>query len=183
VAISSLVNDVAQSIDTLTAPDGTGRYKLAVGSVDVGLDADSAWHGVATHVDGDAFVASDGIVVIGGVDPTDVPRKALTDDDGRMEFVASGWRGAVTDASSTLTAGGTAEDALASNLTRRWLFIQNVDDTEDLWVDIGTDAVTSQPSIRLVAKAMLVFDGNFVPTARISVVADTTDHPYVAKDA
>lgn len=126
-----IVNERSQSIDALVAPDGTVKTKLGVGIVDLaGLAVDAAWQGVATHVDGDVFVANDGIIVIGGVDGTDVPTKALV-VDGRMVFddpdvrvkvsqtptVSSGSAYAVKDAiGALLTFAGVARTGFLSGV-------------------------------------------------------------------
>lgn len=94
--------------------------------------------------------------------------------------------GAFNDASGDLTAGGTSEEVLPQNQGRQYLFIQNVDDTNPLWVDFGKAAVTDQPSICIPALDVLEFSiagTGVVPTASVNVIAATTGHPFVVKEA
>jgi hypothetical protein len=178
-------NTRAQSLDAVIASDGTPKLKLAVGDVDGGLDNDLAWQGVATHVDGGAVGANDGVVVTAGVDESDgvTPRHNIADEAGKVIVRPDPKIGAFTDISGTITAGGTAQTISAASLTRRYLLIQNVDPDEDMWVDFGVDAVEDQPSIRLAPYGSIVFENSFVPSQAVSVIATTTAHPFTAKEA
>lgn len=53
--------------------------------------------------------------------------------------------GAPTDRSGTITSGGVAQQAMAANSARRYLFIQNVSGG-DLWYSTIGTAVQNQPS-------------------------------------
>lgn len=90
--------------------------------------------------------------------------------------------GTLTDGSGTITTGGTSQQALASNTSRVYLLVQNVGDV-DLWVDFGTAAVQTQPSILLRSGGALTFEGVFVPTGTVNVIGATTGEPFVAKEA
>ena len=109
----SILNTRGQSTDTLWGADGVSRIKLSIGSKDVGLTPDAGWHGVASHMDGDTFDASDGIVIVGGVDGT-TPRKLLVDATGRL-IVASSSSGDLENGCQTL-AGATAEALSAASI-------------------------------------------------------------------
>lgn len=94
--------------------------------------------------------------------------------------------GGLTDGSADLTLGGTAEEVFPQNYGRQYLFVQNVDTAEALWVNFGTAAVADQPSIKLLPGAAIEFSlagTGVVPTAAVSVIAATTGHPYTAKEA
>lgn len=88
------------------------------------------------------------------------------------------------DASGTVATGGTAQDALAANKGRVYLFIQNLDAAEDLWVNIGATAAVATPgSLLIVAKGSLVYEAEVCVTGRVSVIAATTAHPFTLKHA
>jgi len=72
---------------------------------------------------------------------------------------------------------------MGANANRTYLFIQNLSSTENLWINFGTDAVQSQPSILLLPYASFVMESTFVSTERLSVIATTTSHPWAAKEA
>lgn len=180
---TSIANDSSQKLDPIVRSDGGVRLKLAVGTKAAsGLTNDAAWQGVATHTDGATFASSDGLVVQAGVDGTTV-RKMIVDSSGRplMLMVPNG--GNLTDpASNAITAGGTDQTAYAANLVRKYLLIQNLDSTEPLWVNFGAPATEDAPSIRLDAGAGMVWEGSFVPTQAVHVIAATTAHAFTAKE-
>ena len=94
-------------------------------------------------------------------------------------------QGAADDSgSAALTLGGTAEDALAANTSRRYLLIHNIDASEVLWMRIGADAAADRVgNIKINAGGSVVFEGTFIPTERISVIAATTGHNFTAIEA
>ncbi len=90
------------------------------------------------------------------------------------------------DRSGAVTTGGTAQTPVAANVGRQWLFIQNIDAVEDLWVSIvGTAVVGAAGSVLLPAKGAWVFeDGQgFVPSSAVSVIAATTGHKFTILEA
>lgn len=181
---ASVVNNIGQSVDTLYASDGTTRLKIAVGSRTQGsVEPDASWHGVASHEDGATFVASDGVTLIAGFESgSGQVRKIEVDASGKM-IVAAGVRsGTLTDQSGTLAAGAAADVMMAINVDRTYLFIQNVDPAEEMWVNFTATAVVGQPSIRLGPGDSFEPSG-FVSTEEISVIAASTGHPWTAKEA
>lgn len=90
--------------------------------------------------------------------------------------------GPLTDCSGTITAGGTAQTLVAANTGRQYLFIQNVDASEDLWFNYTTAATADKPSIRLAPRESYESSGGFVSTELVSVIAATTGHKYTAKE-
>ncbi len=91
-------------------------------------------------------------------------------------------QGSLTDKSGTITAGGTQQTLAAADTARRYLFIQN-QSSGDLWFNFGTNAVVSQPSIRLQAGESFTMEGNFVDTRIISIIGATTGQAFAAKVA
>lgn len=178
----SAVNSTAQKIDTLWLPDGSKRIKLAVGTKDISTDTeDAGWQGVATHVDGATFAASDGVGVVAGVDGTTV-RKVLVDASGRLIVVAVPTQGNLTDRSGTITTGGTAQEVAAALATRKYFFFQNHSDTV-MWINFGTTAVADQPSIQVPVGSTFTMQDSFVSTQSISVICATTGKKFTAKEA
>lgn len=93
-------------------------------------------------------------------------------------------RGSLTDGSGAITTGDTAQTVFGTNNSRRYLFIQNHDASEVLWVDFDNDAVVGQPSIAIPPlEGALVFESSFVPVGTVSIIADTTGHLFTAKTA
>lgn len=89
--------------------------------------------------------------------------------------------GALTDGSGTITTGGTAQNALAQNVERAYLLIQNLDTSEDLWVNVAANAaVDTAGSIKI--KPDTAWEPDFIPIGRISVVAATTGHKFTIKE-
>jgi len=186
VAPASIKNTDGQSMDTSYASDGTGRAKMAVGSKSVGLTKDVAWQGAATHEDGAAFAASDGINVIAGVDAGDgtTIRKAAVDSAGRLEVALTPATGNLTDRSGTITVAATSQELAAVNVGRKYLRVQNLDGAEDLWINFTDDAaVDTEGSICLPALGSFVMEGSFISSEKVTVIATTVDHKFTAKEA
>jgi hypothetical protein len=88
---------------------------------------------------------------------------------------------ALTDLSTTITAGGTAQ-TLSSTSQRVWLVIHNPDPSEDLWVAfLGRTAATNGlGSLRIPANGgNLSFVGD-APGGAISIIGATTGHKITA---
>lgn len=181
---ASIVNTTAQRIDTLYNDTPAALVKLGIGLKDVGLTPMAAWQGVATHVDGDEPGGTDGFVAIAGVDSTGTPtvRRIAVDADGKVITSAALANGASTDWGGTITSGGDPQTLMAENLFRHYLFVQNLDDFEDLWIDFGTDADVASPSIRLLPHDAFVMESGWIFTDSVSVIAATTSHPFAAKE-
>lgn len=181
-APTSILNTRSQSTDTLFGPDGVSKIKLGIGSKAVsGLTALGAWQGVATHIDGATFAASDGVIALAGVEGTTV-RKILVDSSGHLLVAITSGGGALTNISGSIAAGATAQTISAATPARRYFFIQNLDASEDLWINFGTAAVADQPSIKIEAGGSFSMEDSFVSTQLISVIAATTGHKYTAKE-
>jgi hypothetical protein len=86
--------------------------------------------------------------------------------------------GAGTDRSGSITAGGTAQVLAAANTARVALVGQNIDPSEDMWInEVGGTALANAAGSTLVpAKATFSIDTN----RAISVVAATTGHKWTA---
>lgn len=148
-----------ERIDAVVTSGNVANYKLGVGTVTPGSQA-ASWAGSATHTADGVVGASDGVIVV----------RSLS--------------AAAVDKSGSLTSGGTAQQLAAANTTRHYLLIQNIDGSEDMWVSFtGTAAGSTAGSFLIPAKGMLAFDGNYVPTGAVSIVAATTGHKWSALEA
>lgn len=89
----------------------------------------------------------------------------------------------VTNCGGTLTTGGTAQNAAASNASRKGGWIQNpVSATEDLYVSFTTSATVNGAGNQadLAAGQSVGFSqSGTVVTAAVSVNATTTGHRYI----
>ena len=86
------------------------------------------------------------------------------------------------DASGAITTGGVAQQALAQNVGRRSLSIQNLDATRPLFVDFGATAVQGQPSFRIQPFGAQTWLGPAVPIDAISVIGPETGQQFVVKE-
>lgn len=130
-------------------------------------------------VDGQVVDASQaGLLLFGkGSDSKLHPAKV----DAAGDFGISPAQGALTDRSGTITSGGAAQNAMAANTSRKYLFILNpATATEVLWFNLTTTATAASPSIQLAAGQSFVMEAGFVSTAAVSVIAATTGHAFTA---
>lgn len=90
-------------------------------------------------------------------------------------------RGTATDRSGTIAAGGTAQQLMAANPSRRGWKIQNLS-SGDLWFNgLGT-AAASQPSERLPAGAWYETPAHHCGTGTISIFGSTTGQAFSARE-
>lgn len=133
--------------------------------------------------------SGDDIVAAGGTGSIQSKLKRLSSDLNTALSLLSGLGGTggggivggtLADLSGVVASGGTAQELVAANPSRVYLLFQNTS-TSDLWIDFGTDAVGSQPSIQLVSGAS--FESSvFVSTQSVSVYGGTTGQAYTAKE-
>lgn len=91
-------------------------------------------------------------------------------------------QGTLTDRSGTITAGGTAQQVMAANSSRKYLLIQNGSDTA-MWFNFTTTAVQDSPSFFLAANGgSFVMEGSYVSTEAISIICATTGKKWTAKE-
>lgn len=180
----SATNSNGLFVDTIYDGTGTSLVKLAIGSKNVGFDVNAGWTGVATHAESDDFVASDGIVVVGGREPiSELAVVAQYDADGRAIVQADPTTTTLTDRSGTITTADTDQVLAAANLTRKYLLVQNLDDGEPLWINFGVAAVATQPSYRIDPGQTFKMEGNVVSSQAVHVISGVTGHLFTAKEA
>jgi hypothetical protein len=90
-------------------------------------------------------------------------------------------KGKFTDRSGSIVAPNTAQQLMAANVNRRFLFIQNLS-TNDLWINFTIPAVIGQPSLKLPSNSGFSMEGSFVTTEAVSVIGSTTGQTWCAKE-
>lgn len=90
-------------------------------------------------------------------------------------------QGALTDHSGTIAAANTSQQVMAANAARRYLLVQNLDTSEDLWIDFTADAVESEPSLKIAPGQSFVQESGFVSTEAVNVIAATVGHAFAVK--
>ncbi len=90
--------------------------------------------------------------------------------------------GNLSDASGTITSGGTSQVLLAANTSvpRTWFYFQNLS-THVMWLGFGATAVQSQPSIQVAANGGIFRMDNTVSDDAINVVSSTTADAFTCK--
>ena len=92
-------------------------------------------------------------------------------------------RGTFTDDSGTITVGGTSQQVMAANASRKGLMIQNPSTaTESLFVNFGAAATTTGNSVELLPGGTFWEDAGMVSTETVNVVAATGGHAFMAKE-
>lgn len=87
------------------------------------------------------------------------------------------------DRSGAITTGGVSQLVAAANTDRRYLLIFNPSRTESMWVNFTVDATQDQPSIEIPPLSSYELEGGMVTTEAIYVIAATTGHKFVCKEA
>lgn len=129
---------------------------------------------------------ANGVVKLAGDPPT--PIRTIDNGDGTFSLGVASTGGAsssgtLTNRSGTIATGATAQSMMSANSARRYLLIQNpTTGTESFWINFTTTAVRSQPSIEFAPGVTLVWEGSFIPTEAVSVIAATTGTAFVAKE-
>lgn len=91
-------------------------------------------------------------------------------------------RGALTDRSGTVTAGGASQQLCAANAARKYLYVQN-NSTGDLWVNWTTVAAASQPSQKIPAGGAYSWpDAGFISTEAVNIIGASTGQAFTAKE-
>lgn len=88
------------------------------------------------------------------------------------------------DHSGTITTGGTSQEAMPANTSRRLLLVQNhITETEPLSVNFGSGAASTSAagSYTLDPGGSLFLAGVDCPTDAVNVTAATTGHKFTAK--
>ncbi|OJW76311.1 hypothetical protein [Spirosoma sp. 48-14] len=85
----------------------------------------------------------------------------------------------ITHTAGTITAGGTAQQAVAAQAGRKYLFIQNVSDTPMSIRFDGTDATASTGILLAAGGGSYQSTSTYCPTSAVSIIGATTGKAYV----
>jgi len=88
-------------------------------------------------------------------------------------------RGNVSSGSSTITTGGTSQTVFSPTLTRKYLLVQNVSDT-DMNLGIGYTPTATTGILLNKNGGAIVFEGSYIPTQAINILCATTGKAFVA---
>lgn len=161
---------------TVTANAGTGTFGVAGGKTNNNAVPGATNVGSLTAIANAAAPSwSEGNLVGLSVDLSGSQRVI-----GTVTSVSS--KGSVTDRSGTITSGGVAQTLMSANAARKYLMIENTDNT-NLWFNFTTTAVQGQPSCLLLPNSAFVMEDAFVSTEAISIIGATTAKSFSAKEA
>jgi hypothetical protein len=191
IANSQVAGD-AVSNSNYSGPQGAGSAGLLSGlTVGGSLFNGTTWDRVrsvldATNSTGTGIAAAGLVGQCDDTSPTAVTENQfgnLRRNCSTGELLVAPSHATITDGSIGLTTGGTSQQVFASNANRRFLMCQNIDASEDGWLNIGATATAnSAGSVLLKAGGgSITMDGNFVPTDAINVNAATTGHKFTCK--
>ena len=90
------------------------------------------------------------------------------------------YRGTLTDASGTITAGGTRQQVLPANRKRIYLLIANLS-TDTLYINFDGLASTGAGSIPLLPDGTYVAETSFCPTGAVDIYGATTGDKFTVK--
>lgn len=91
-------------------------------------------------------------------------------------------QGTVTDGSGT-TSGtpSTSTQVFAANSARKYLFIQNLDPTNSIWINFTGAATATNGSIQLIANAAFVQEASYISTEVLNVLSTAASVKFTAK--
>lgn len=103
-------------------------------------------------------------------------------DDGNTSTITVGATGSLTNSSGTITSGGTSQQVVASNTSRKYFCFQNTSDTA-MYLGVGYTPTTSNGLLMSASGGGFVLESNFIPTQAINVLCATTGKTFVAWEA
>lgn len=97
----------------------------------------------------------------------------------KLDTIINQREGTLTDRSGIATTS--SAQIAPANANRKYFFIQN-NSTGTIWFNFGISAVTNQPSIKLEPNETKVFEGFFISTESIHIIAATSTRTFTAKE-
>ena len=107
----------------------------------------------------------------------------ITSANSQQNVITSPYQLGNSNASSTITSGGTFQKVFAANKNRRGCAIQN-NGTHDMWVTIGVATASASVNSAMTLSAGNVFhcgDGVVVITGEVAITGTTSDSFYAAQ--
>lgn len=100
-------------------------------------------------------------------------------DETAQGLVTISKRGSLTDASGNATAS--SAQVVAADANRNYFMIQNLDGATAIYVNFGAVATAGSGSFKIVAGGSLTFEGNFICSQAINVIAASGTVAFTAK--
>jgi len=91
---------------------------------------------------------------------------------------ASSPTGTLTNSSSTITTGGTSQQVVATNSSRKYFAIQNISDTA-MYLGVGYTPTTTTGILLSASGGGFVFESSFIPTSAINILCATAGKAFV----
>jgi hypothetical protein len=103
---------------------------------------------------------------------------------GGTSLLIGGTTGSFTTRFGSVTTANTAQISTAvTNLSRKYLFVQNVTTSSNvITVGIGFTPTTTQ-GIQLAAGALIDFQSSFIPTGAVYILSSVTGSPFTILEA
>jgi hypothetical protein len=103
---------------------------------------------------------------------------------GGTSLLIGGTTGSFTTRFGSVTTANTAQISTAvTNLSRKYLFVQNVTTSSNvITVGIGFTPTTTQ-GIQLAAGALIDFESSFIPTGAVYILSSVTGSPFTILEA
>lgn len=88
----------------------------------------------------------------------------------------------LTDRSGTITTANVSQQVAAANPARTYFFFDNVSD-KPMWINFGSAATATQPSIQVSVGGSFVFEGPTVSSESVFVLCAAATRAFTAKEA
>jgi hypothetical protein len=160
--ISAATLPLPSGASTLSAQT-TGNTSLASIAASSGAPSDAVWDGAAASASQPSLLKSIWTKLSGLLTVDTVVRSTSADRGG------------------TITAGGTAQQFMAANTSRRGYVIQN-QSTGDLYVNCLATAAANQTSLKVPAGALYSTDPHHSGTGACSIYGATTAQAFYARE-
>ena len=100
----------------------------------------------------------------------------ITDKNNAAQVIATDAQEAITDHSGTIASTGVSQLAVAANVLRSGLFIQNLSATNSMNFNVGALATTGAGSVKLAPGAMLHIPKEFpLSTGAVNILGTAAD--------
>lgn len=85
----------------------------------------------------------------------------------------------VTNNSNTITTGGTSQQIVAANSSRKYLLVQNISDT-NMYLGVGYTPTTTTGILLASNGGGIIFESSFIPNSAINILCATAGKAFVA---
>jgi hypothetical protein len=117
----------------------------------------------------------------GAVLVRNIPSGTQLVDGSAVSQPVTATKGTLTNRSGSVTLGGTSQQVMAANATRKYLLFENIS-TEDMYINFTAAALADDASIKIVPNGSYILEDSFISTEAVNVVSATTGSKFVAKE-